>query len=85
MSCLKLSLRECANEMTEIVDNDTVTRWPVAVPPYSQIDVAVAHEAYLSCVKDAWQYLLKNGKDYAVDAGIRPEELILGEPLLFPV
>lgn len=39
------------------------------------------HEAYLSCVKDAWQYLLKNGKDHVVDIGIRPEELILGEPV----
>ncbi|KAJ8583427.1 hypothetical protein M405DRAFT_917385, partial [Rhizopogon salebrosus TDB-379] len=37
---------------------ETVVGWPVAVPPYSQIDVAVMHEAYLSCVKDAWQYLL---------------------------
>ncbi|OAX35033.1 hypothetical protein K503DRAFT_830922 [Rhizopogon vinicolor AM-OR11-026] len=57
---------------------EVVAGWPVAVPPYSQIDVAVAHEAYLSCVKDAWQYLLQNGKDHAVDAGIiRPDELIL--------
>ncbi|KAJ8580996.1 hypothetical protein M405DRAFT_869063 [Rhizopogon salebrosus TDB-379] len=56
---------------------ETVVGWPVAVPPYSQIDVAVMHEAYLSCVKDAWQYLLKNGKDHVVDIGIRPEELIL--------
>ncbi|KAG0707229.1 hypothetical protein DFH29DRAFT_823835 [Suillus ampliporus] len=56
---------------------EVVAGWPVAVPPYSQIDVAVVHEAYLSCVKDAWQYLLKNGKGHAVDGGIRPEDLIL--------
>jgi hypothetical protein len=49
------------------------------VPPYSQIDVVVVHEAYLSCVKDAWQYLLKNGKGHAVNSGIGPEDLILGE------
>jgi hypothetical protein len=63
----------------QTVDNNIVSRWPVAVPPYTQINVAVTHEVYLSCVKDAWQYLLKNGKDHAVDAGIRPEELILRE------
>ncbi|KAG1774703.1 hypothetical protein EV702DRAFT_938113, partial [Suillus placidus] len=56
---------------------EAVTGWPVAVPPYSQIDVVVVHEAFLSCVKDAWQYLLKNGKGYAADGGIRPEDLIL--------
>lgn len=56
---------------------EAVAGWPVAVPPYSQIDVAVVHEAFLSCVKDAWQYLLKNGKGYAADSGIRPEDLIL--------
>ncbi|KAG1803173.1 uncharacterized protein BJ212DRAFT_1449933 [Suillus subaureus] len=54
-----------------------VVGWPVAVPPYSQIDVVVVHEAYLSCVRDAWQYLLKNGKGHAADSGIRPEDLIL--------
>lgn len=56
---------------------EAVAGWPVAVPLYGQIDVAVVHEAYLSCVKDAWQYLLKNGKGYAVSSGIRPEDLIL--------
>ncbi|KAG1744363.1 hypothetical protein EDB19DRAFT_1694694 [Suillus lakei] len=56
---------------------EDVAGWPVAVPPYSQIDVVVVHEAYLSCVKDAWQYLLKNGKGHAVDGSIRPEDLIL--------
>lgn len=61
-----------------------MARWPVAVPPYSQIDVAVVHEAYLSCVKDAWQYLLKNGKGQTIDSGIRPEDLILGEHFLDP-
>lgn len=54
-----------------------VAGWPVVVPPYSQIDVVVVHEAYLSCVKDAWQYLLKNGKGHATDSSIRPEDLIL--------
>ncbi|KAG1728864.1 uncharacterized protein EDB91DRAFT_1060284 [Suillus paluster] len=56
---------------------EVVAGWPVAVPPYSQIDVVVVHEAYLSCVKDAWQYLLKYGRGHAVDSGIRPEQLIL--------
>ncbi|KAG1865953.1 hypothetical protein F4604DRAFT_1585898 [Suillus subluteus] len=56
---------------------EAVAGWPVAVPPYSQIDVVVVHEAFLSCVKDAWQYLLKNGKGHAADSGIRPEDLIL--------
>ncbi|KAG1728218.1 hypothetical protein EDB19DRAFT_1747770 [Suillus lakei] len=56
---------------------EDVAGWPVAVPPYSQIDVVVVHEAYLSCVKDAWQYLLKNGKGHAVDGSVRPEDLIL--------
>lgn len=59
-----------------------MTSWPVAVPPYSQIDVAVAHEAYLSCIKDAWQYLLENEEDHAADAGIKPEEFIIGESFL---
>lgn len=68
----------------QTVDDDIVFRWPVAILPYTQIDVAVAHEAYLSCVKDTWQYLLDNGKDHAVDAGVRPEELIFGE-LPFPM
>jgi len=66
------------------VDDDIVTRWPIAVPPYSQIDVAVVHEERLPCVQDAWQYLLENGKACATDGGIRPEELILGELSLFP-
>lgn len=56
---------------------EAVAGWPVAVPPYSQIDVVVVHEAYLPCVKDAWQYLLKNGKGHAVNSGIGPEDLIL--------
>ncbi|KAG2107712.1 uncharacterized protein F5147DRAFT_577531 [Suillus discolor] len=56
---------------------EAVAGWPVAVPPYSQIDVVVVHEAYLSCVKDAWQYLLRNGKGHAADGGIEPEDLIL--------
>lgn len=54
------------------------------MPPYSQIDVVVVHEAYLSCVKDAWQYLLKNGKAHAANSGIGPEDLILGEHFLSP-
>lgn len=56
---------------------EALAGWPVAVPPYSQIDVVVVHEAYLSCVKDAWQHLLRNGKGHAADSGIRPEDLIL--------
>ncbi|KAG1758128.1 hypothetical protein EDD22DRAFT_972357 [Suillus occidentalis] len=56
---------------------EAIAGWPVAVPPYSQIDVVVVHEAYLSCVKDAWQYLLKNGKAHAVNSSIGPENLIL--------
>ncbi|KAG2035504.1 hypothetical protein BDR03DRAFT_962428 [Suillus americanus] len=56
---------------------EAVAGWPVAVPPYSQIDVVVVHEAFVSSVKDAWQYLLKNGKGHAADSGIRPEDLIL--------
>ncbi|KAG1894412.1 uncharacterized protein F5891DRAFT_1062579 [Suillus fuscotomentosus] len=56
---------------------EALAGWPVAVPPYSQIDVVVVHEAYLSCVKDAWQYLLRNGKGHAADGDIRPEDLIL--------
>ncbi|KAG2352208.1 hypothetical protein BDR07DRAFT_1616021 [Suillus spraguei] len=56
---------------------EAVAGWPVAVPPYTQIDVVVVHEAFLSCVKDAWQYLLKNSKGHAADGGIRPEDLIL--------
>ncbi|KAG1823056.1 hypothetical protein EV424DRAFT_1487549 [Suillus variegatus] len=56
---------------------EAVAGWPVAVPPYSQIDVVVVHEVYLSSVKDAWQYLLRNGKCHAADGGIRPEDLIL--------
>ncbi|KAG2143431.1 uncharacterized protein EDB93DRAFT_1156157 [Suillus bovinus] len=56
---------------------EAVAGWPVVVPAYSQIDVAVVHEAHLSCVKDAWQYLLKNGKGHAANDSIRPEDLIL--------
>jgi len=69
-------------ELIEIMIMSSCTRWPVVVPPYSQIDVVVVHEAYLSCVKDAWQYLLKNGKGHATDSSIRPEDLILGKHFL---
>ncbi|KAF9238341.1 hypothetical protein BU15DRAFT_62547 [Melanogaster broomeanus] len=51
--------------------------WPVAVPPHKQIDVVVRHEAFVSVVKDAWQFLLQNGKKLAQEAGIKPEDLIL--------
>lgn len=82
-SYLKLSQGEIFY-LTEIVIMTLYTRWPVAVPPYSQIDVVVVHEVYLSSVKDAWQYLLRNGKGHAADGGIRPEDLILGEYFLGP-
>lgn len=55
------------------------TRWPVAVPPYRQTDVAVVHEAFAACVQDAWRYLLENAKQMAQDAGIKPEDIVLGE------
>lgn len=51
------------------------------MPPYKQIDVVAIHEAFAACVKDAWQYLLENGKKIAQDAGIKPEEIVLGESL----
>lgn len=56
----------------------TRLRWPVAVPPYKQIDVVVIHEAFAACVRDAWQYLLDKGKKIAQDAGIKPEDIVLG-------
>lgn len=49
------------------------------MPPYKQIDAVVVHEAFATCVKDAWQYLLKDGKKIAQDAGIRPEDIVLGK------
>ncbi|KAG6374029.1 hypothetical protein JVT61DRAFT_4667 [Boletus reticuloceps] len=55
----------------------TVSGWPVAVPPYKQIDIVVVHEAFSACVKDAWQYLLENGKKIAENAGIKPEDIVL--------
>ncbi|KAH0833953.1 hypothetical protein J3R83DRAFT_11170 [Lanmaoa asiatica] len=54
-----------------------VSGWPVAVPPYKQIDVVVIHEAYSACVKDAWQYLLKNGMRIAQEAEVEPEDIVL--------
>ncbi|KAF8836679.1 hypothetical protein BDN67DRAFT_973870 [Paxillus ammoniavirescens] len=54
-----------------------IAGWPVAVPPHKQIDVVVVHEAFVSAVKDAWQYLLQNGKKLAREAGVEPEDLIL--------
>ncbi|KAG9311060.1 hypothetical protein JVU11DRAFT_8964 [Chiua virens] len=54
-----------------------ISAWPVAVPPYKQIDVVVVHEAFTLCVKDAWQYLLENGKTIAEDAGMKPEDVVL--------
>ncbi|KAF8130317.1 hypothetical protein EV363DRAFT_1432216 [Boletus edulis] len=54
-----------------------VSGWPVAVPPYKQIDVVVVHEAFSACVKDAWQYLLENGKKIAENAKIKPEDIVL--------
>ncbi|KIJ60481.1 hypothetical protein HYDPIDRAFT_98697 [Hydnomerulius pinastri MD-312] len=55
-----------------------VKGWPVAVPPYKQIDVVVVHEEFVSIVKDAWEYLLLNGKQLALEeAGVKPEDLIL--------
>ncbi|KIJ18169.1 hypothetical protein PAXINDRAFT_154070 [Paxillus involutus ATCC 200175] len=54
-----------------------IAGWPVAVPPHKQIDVVIVHEALVSVVKDAWQYLLQNGKKLAGEAGIEPEDLIL--------
>ncbi|KIK80862.1 hypothetical protein PAXRUDRAFT_764104 [Paxillus rubicundulus Ve08.2h10] len=54
-----------------------IAGWPVAVPPHKQIDVVVVHEAFVSVVKDAWQYLLRTGKKLAGEAGIEPEDLIL--------
>ncbi|EGO02869.1 hypothetical protein SERLA73DRAFT_176306, partial [Serpula lacrymans var. lacrymans S7.3] len=54
-----------------------VAGWPVAVPPHKQIDVMVIHEAVVSSVKDAWRFLLQNGKALAEEGEIMPEELIL--------
>lgn len=51
------------------------------MPPYKQIDVVVVHEAFVDRVKDAWQYLLENGKKIAQDAEIKPEDIILGGSL----
>lgn len=48
------------------------------MPAYKQIDVVVTHEAFTACVRDAWQYLLENGKRIAEHAGIKPEDIILG-------
>lgn len=50
----------------------------MAVPPCKQIDVVVVHEAFAACVKDAWQYLLENAKNISQDAGIKPEDIVLG-------
>lgn len=52
--------------------------WAVAVPSGKQIDVAVHHEISIAPVVDAWKYLLENGESLAQDAGVKPEELILG-------
>ncbi|KAH7882155.1 hypothetical protein F5I97DRAFT_1817508 [Phlebopus sp. FC_14] len=54
-----------------------INGWPVAVPSYKQIDVAVIHETFMSVVKDAWRYLLENGNELAREAGVKPEDLIL--------
>ncbi|KIJ61276.1 hypothetical protein HYDPIDRAFT_97150, partial [Hydnomerulius pinastri MD-312] len=57
-----------------------VKGWPVAVPPYKQIDAVVVHEEFVSVVKDAWEYLLLNGKQLALEeAGVKPEDLVLGK------
>lgn len=57
---------------------DTESRWLVAVPPHKQTDVVIIHEAFAACVKDAWQYLLENGEKIAQNAGIKPEDIVLG-------
>ncbi|KAF9219368.1 hypothetical protein BS17DRAFT_789562 [Gyrodon lividus] len=54
-----------------------ISGWPVAVPSHKQIDVVVVHEVFVSVVKDAWRYLLQDGKKLAQEAGIQPENLIL--------
>lgn len=54
------------------------------MPPYKQIDVVIIHEAFVTCVKDAWQYLLEKGKKIAQDAGIKPEDIVLGRDIITP-
>ena len=53
--------------------------WAVAVPPQTQIDAQVTHEAHVASVADAWRYLLDCGKALAHECNIKPEDLILGQ------
>ncbi|EIW76700.1 hypothetical protein CONPUDRAFT_157874 [Coniophora puteana RWD-64-598 SS2] len=54
-----------------------VAGWPVAVPPYEQVDIMVIHEAIVKRPAEAWRYLLANGKSIAAEAAVKPEQLIL--------
>ncbi|KDQ54502.1 hypothetical protein JAAARDRAFT_209229 [Jaapia argillacea MUCL 33604] len=54
-----------------------VKGWMMQLPPHAQIELQIIHEAYLSHVKDAWKFLLDNGRKLAKAHNIRPEELIL--------
>ena len=48
------------------------------VPPQSEHNVQVIHDAFVTSTDAAWRYLLDNGKELAQKHGIAPEELMLG-------
>lgn len=53
--------------------------WPVVVPPGTQQDLQVVHEAMVIHMGSAWNFLLQNGRRFASVHKIKPQDLILSK------
>ncbi|KAF9447393.1 hypothetical protein P691DRAFT_671618 [Macrolepiota fuliginosa MF-IS2] len=51
--------------------------WPVAVPPYQQINCRVFHSNGFKNMADGWRWALEHGKAISTKYGIAPHEVIL--------
>ncbi|TDL27145.1 hypothetical protein BD410DRAFT_836216 [Rickenella mellea] len=54
-----------------------VEGWVLALMPQTEATVYVRHHARFSSVNDAWYFLLREAKDLADSAGVKPHELML--------
>jgi len=50
---------------------------PVALPPRGNATVFARHETGLTCVNDAWKFLIAHGASLALTHGINPQDPIL--------
>ena len=55
-------------------------RWPIVTSPQQRISAQIIHEERMTNINHAWKLLLALAPKLAAEHGIRPEDLLLGEP-----